>query len=294
MRVRAAGSLVATLALAGVMAPGTASACHKCHRTPCVLAPAPAPVPTVQCVTEMVPYTTYRTRTRTEYRPVTETIMVKKADTTFIERQRVACKPIFDTTYVQRTVSFCRPVHETSYVNQSYTVCRPVSTTRQVTEYQYQPSTRLVTVPAVSRGCGHCGKPKISCGCVTVAQTCYTPVPVVRDVVVTHMVSEVMTRQVPVTHTRLVRETKVENVPVTNCRMVREVVTDRIPVTTFHCEPKQVTRQVPYPVCETVAETSYRPVTRMVPIVYAEPAPAPTSQSASAPLGQATAPSKQG
>ncbi|WP_435011448.1 hypothetical protein P12x_002760 [Tundrisphaera lichenicola] len=292
MRLRAAGSLVAVAAVAWVMAPGTASACHKCHRNPCVLAPAPAP--TVQCVTEMVPYTTYKNVTRTAFRPVTETIMVKKATTTFVERQRVVCKPVFDTTFVQRTVEICRPVHETSYVNQQYTVCRPVSTTQQVTEYQYQPSTRMVSVPVVSKGCGHCGKPKIACGCVTVAQTCYTPVPVVRDVVVTRMVSEVQTRQVPVTHTRMVRETKVENVPVRHCRMVQEVVTDRIPVTTFHCEPKQITRQVPYPVCETVAVTCYRPVTRMVPVVYAAPAPAPSLQAAPAPSGQAAAPSKQG
>ena len=76
--------------------------------------------------------------------------------------------------------------------------------------------------------------------------------------------------------------------------MVQEVVTDRIPITRFHCVPKQITRQVPYPVCETVAVTCYRPVTRMVPIVYAAPAPAPTSQAAPAPSDQATAPSKQG
>jgi hypothetical protein len=289
MRVRAAGSLVVA-AIALIMAPGTASACHKCHKSPCVLVPAP----TVQCVTELVPYTTYHNRVRTEFRPVTETIMVKQAETTFVERQRVVCKPVFDTTYIQRTISFCRPVSETTYVTQSYTVCRPVSTTRQVTEYCYQPSTRLVNVPVMTSGCGHCGKPKIACGCVTVAQTCYTPVPVVRNVVVTHMVSEVQTRQVPVTCTRLVRETKVENVPVTHCRMVQEVVTDRIPHTRFYCVPKQITRQIPYPVCETVAETCYRPVTRMVPIVYAAPAPAPTSQMAPAPSGQATAPSKQG
>src|SRR4051794_10042432 len=109
MRVRVAGSLVAAAAVALLLAPGTASACHKCHRNPCVLAPAPAP--TVQCVTEMVPYTTYRTRTRTEFRPVTETIMARVAETHFVERQRVVCKPVYDTTYVQRTVSFCRPVH---------------------------------------------------------------------------------------------------------------------------------------------------------------------------------------
>src|SRR4051812_46884224 len=96
MRVRAAGPLVAAAAVALILAPGTASACHKCRQTPCVLVAAPAPA--VQCVTEMVPYTTYRTRTRTEYRPVTETIMVRKANTTFIERQRVVCRQVWDTT----------------------------------------------------------------------------------------------------------------------------------------------------------------------------------------------------
>lgn len=292
MRVRAAGSLVVAAAVALILVPGTASACHQCRRTPCVLAPAPAPA--VRCVTEMVPTTTYRTRTRTEYRPVTETILVKKADTTFVERQRVVCKPVFDTTYVQRTVSFCRPVHQTSFVQQSATVCRPVSTTRQVVEYTYQPSTSLVNVPVAAHGCGHCGKPKVACGCVTVARTCYTAVPVVRDVVETRMVAEVQHRQVPVTLTRMVRETRVENVPVRHRRMVQEVVTDRIPVTTFHCEPRQVTRQVPYPVCETVAETCYRPVTRMVPVAYAAPVAYPVPQSAPTASGQGTGPSKQG
>ncbi len=74
-----------------------------------------------------------------------------------------------------------------------------------------------------------------------------------------------------------VRETKVETVPVRTCRIVHEIVTDRIPVTTFHCEPKTITRQIPYPVCETVAETCYRPVKTMVPVVYA-PAPRPDSE----------------
>jgi hypothetical protein len=265
----------------------TASACHTCRKTPCVLAPVAAP--SYQCVTEMVPYTVYKQRKRIELETISETIMVRVADTTYVERQRVVCKPVWDTTYIQRVVSFCRPVHETTVVNQQYTVCKPVSTTRQVTEYCMQPTTSLVTVP-VAQKCGHCGKVKPACGCQVVAQTTYTPVPVVRDVVETHMVAELMTRQVPVTTTHMVRESKVETIPIRNCRIVREVVTDKIPVTTFHCEPKTVTRQIPHAVCETVAETCYRPVSKMVPILYA---PSPAPQLAPAPSVQA-ATSQQG
>jgi len=282
MRLRAAGFLATAAAVAFVSAPGTASACHACHKNPCVLV-VPTAAPAYQCVTEMVPQTVYKTRTRMTYQPVTETIMARVAETTFVERQRVVCKPVWDTTYVQRTSVVCRPVSETTMVNQSFTVCRPVTTTRQVTEYQMQATTQVVTVPVATQKCGHCGKVKPACGCAVVAQTCYAPVPVTRNVNVTQMVPEVQTRQIPVTHTRLVSETKVENVPIRNCRIVQEVVTDRIPIVNYRCVPKQVTRQVPVPVCETVAETCYRPVTRMVAV-----APAP------APMPYAPAPSQQG
>ena len=269
-------------------------ACHKCQRNPCVLVAAPAP--TMQCVTEMVPQTVYRTRTRMESRPVTETIMTRVAETHYIERPRVVCKPVFDTTYVQRTVFTCRPVSETTMVNQTVTVCKPVQTTRQVTEYTYQPTTQMVQVPSRVPTCGRCGKISYSCGCVTVAQTCYTPVPSTRNVTVTRMVPEQQTRQVPVTTTRMVQEQRVENVPVRQCRMVTETVIDRVPCTTFRCEPKQVTRMVPFPVCETVAETCYRPVQRMVAIApprYAVPTPTAAPQSAM-PTGQTPVPSRQG
>ncbi len=296
MRFRSAGfSVMTAVAVAVTMAPGSASACHKCRHNPCTLVAAPAPAS--QCVTEMVPQTVYRTRRRTEFRTVTETIMSRVAQTTFIERQRVVCKPVWDTTYIQRTVFVCRPVSRTTFVNQAYSVCRPVSTTRQVTEYCMQPTTQLVTMPVASHRCGHCGKAKPACGCVTVAQTCYTPVPVVRNVVQTQMIAETAYRQVPVTTTQIVRESRVENVPVRQCRIVQELVTDRIPVTTFQCVPKQVTRKIPYPVCETVAETCYRPVTRVVATV--QPAySAPTSYTAPQPMAPAGsgqgAPSKQG
>ena len=269
MRNKVARFLMASMAV--LTFAETASACHACKMTPCVLAPAPVCLPAYECVTEMVPYTVYKQRKRIEFQEVTETIMTRVAETTYVERQRMVCKPVWDTTYVQRTVNFCKPVSETTVVNQQYTVCKPVLTTRQVTEYCMQPTTTFVTVP-VAQKCGLCGKMQPACGCQTVAQTCYTPVPVVRDVVMTQYVPETQTRQVPVTTTHLVRETKVENVPIRHCRMVSELVTDRIPVTTFHCVPKTITRKIPYPVCETVAVTCYRPVKHMVPIVYAAPA----------------------
>ena len=293
MQVRAAVFVVMAAAIALISGSGIAEACHKCQRTPCLYVAPPAP--TVQCVTEMVPQTVYRTRTRMESRPVVETVMTRVAHTQYIERPRTVCKPVFDTNYVQRTVYTCRPVSETSYVNQAYTVCRPVQTTQQVTEICYQPSTQMVTVPTRVPTCGRCGKVSVACGCITVAQTCYTPVPTVRNVVVTQMVSEQQTRQVPVTTTRMVQEQRVENVPVRTCRMVTQTVIDRIPCTTFECVPKQVTRMVPYPVCETVAETCYRPVQRMVtmgPQTFA-PSPTPAPQSV-APTGQAATASRQG
>lgn len=295
MQVRAAGVLaVAATAVAVLLSPETAMACHRCQKTPCVLV-APAPAPVVQCVTEMVPQTVYRTRTRMESRPVAETIMTRVANTQFIERPRIVCKPVFETSTVQRTVFSTRPVSETTMVNQAYTVCRPVQTTRQVTEYVYQPTTRMVSVPARVPTCGRCGKISYACGCITVAQTCYTPVATVRDVVVTQMITERQTRQVPVTTTRLVPEQRVENVPVRTCRMVTETVVDRVPVTTFQCVPKQVTRMVPYPVCETVAETIYHPVQRMVTVVpqYAAPSAAPAPRSI-APTGQSASAARRG
>jgi hypothetical protein len=242
----------------------------------------------------MVPYTVNRVVTRVHWQPVTETIMVREVDTTWVERPRVVCRPVFDRTYVQRNVTVCRPVADTTVVNQNITVCRPVTTTRQVTEYCMQPTTQLV--PVVPHHCGHCGKVAPACGCATVAQTCYTPVPVVRDVAVTQLVPEVQTRQIPVTTVRIVPETKTIDVPVVNCRMVTEVVNEKVPVFNVRCVPKTITRQIPVPVCETVAVTCYRPVTRMVPVVpaaapaYAAPAAAPSGQG---PSGQ-SAPSAQG
>lgn len=280
--------LLGALGILILGAPGASWACTMCHRTPCVIAP---PQPAYQCVTEMVPYTVNRVVTRTAWRPVTETIMVREADTKYIDCQRTVCRPVYNTTYCQKTITVCRPVPETTMVTQCAPVCRPVTSTQQVTDYIYQPSTQLVSVPVKSHGCGICGQTAPACGCVTVAQTCYTPVPVTRNVQVTQYIPEMQTRQVPCTRVRFVPETKTVNVPIVSCRMVSEVVNVKIPVTTFRCVPKQVTRQIPYPVCENVTVTCYRPVTRMVPV-----APAATPQAA--PSGQSTAseqssPSKQ-
>ena len=146
-----------------------------------------------------------------------------------------------------------------------------------------QPTTQLVTVPGSAARAGVAATPRPSCGCQTVAQTCYTPVPVVRDVVETRMVPEVQTRQVPVTRCSIVREQKVVEVPVFHTRIVQEVVTERIPHVTVRCVPKTVTRRIPFPVCETVEVTCYRPVTRVVPVVDGRGAPggAPTGPGGS-------------
>jgi hypothetical protein len=277
MRVWIRG-LMGALGLALVGAPGVSWACTQCHHTPCVMV---APQPAYQCVTEMVPYTVNRVVTRTHWQTVTETVMVREANTTYVECQRTVCRPVYDTKYIPKTITVCRAVSETTKVSQCVPVCRPVTTTQQVTEYCLQPTTQQVTVAAAPHGCGRCGKVAPACGCVTVTQTCYTQVPVVRNVQVTQYVTEMKTREVPVTTTRFVPETKTVNVPLVSCRMVSEVVTDKIPVTTFRCVPKTVTRKIPYPVCENVTETCYRPVTRMVPVVpAAAPQAAPTSQSA--------------
>jgi hypothetical protein len=284
MRVRSASFVMAGMAV--VLLAESASACHSCKQTPCVMV---APAPAYQCVTEMVPYTVYKQIKKVAYHEVTETIMTRVPETTYVERQRVVCKPVWDTQYVQRQVTICKPVHQTTMVTQQYTVCKPVSTSHQVVEYCMQPTTTYATVP-VTQKCGLCGKMKPACGCQVVAQTCYTPIPVTRTVVQTTMVPEVMTKQVPVTTTTLVPETKVETIPIKTCRMVQEVVTEKVPFTTFHCVPKTIVKKIPYKYCETVAVTCYKPVKTMVPIVYA---PAPTMQAMPAATPQ-VAPSKQG
>jgi hypothetical protein len=288
MRIRASLAVAAGL----LMAVETASACSTCHRNPCV---AVAPQPAYQCVTEMVPYTVYKKQWRTEYDTVSKTVMTRIPVTNYVERQRVVCKTVCDTIDVPRQRVVCKPIHETDYVTQNFTVCKPVQTTQQVTEYCMQPSTQYVTVP-VGHKCILHHKP--ACGeCKTVAQTTYTKVPVVKDVVVTQMVPETQTRQVPVTRTRYVQEVVNEVQKVTQRRQVQEVVTDRVPVVTWTCEPRTVTKQVPRKVCEQVAVTCYKPVKRVVPVTYAAPveyaAPAQYAAQQAAPSGQIAVPSKQ-
>ncbi len=282
MRVRAAGFLATAAAFALLLAPGVASACHGCKKNPCVLVAAPA----YQCVTEMVPRTIYKTRTRMTFRPITETIMVPEAQTTFVERQRVVCKPVWDTQYVQRSYTYCRQVPETTYVTQYYTVCNPVTVTRQVTDYYLQPTTHLVAVPVTYSTCGHCGKAKTHCGCSIVAQTSYTPIPYLRTATFTELVSRTLSRQVPVTCIKIIPEVKVETIPIKTCRIIQDVVIERIPITTFRCVPKQITRQICIPVREPYAEVCYVPVQRMVPCAPAY-YPAPTPGPAPYPAPQA-------
>ena len=279
MRVRLMTCTLAVMAVA--LTSQTASACHMCKQNPCVM-----PQPAYQCVTEMVPYTVYKTKWHTEYETCTKTVMVREPVTNYVERQRVVCKPVYDTIEVPRQRVVCKPIHETDYVTQTYTVCKPVQTTQQVTSYCMQPTTQLVTVPTGHK-CGLCHKDP--CGCKTVACTTYTRVPVVKDVVCTTMVPETHTRQVPITRTRYVQEVVNDVQKITKCRMVQEVVTQKVPCVTWTCVPKTVTKQIPHRVCEQVAVTCYKPVTRMVPCTYASaPAVEATPSMQAAPSGQMT------
>src|SRR4051794_8001315 len=113
MRARAIVVLPGLAAVAGALGPQTAPACHKGHQTHCVL-PPPPPAPAFQCVTEMVPYTVMENRTRVEFRPVTETVMTRVPETTWINRPREICRTVFDTTTEQRQFVVCRPVYDTT------------------------------------------------------------------------------------------------------------------------------------------------------------------------------------
>jgi hypothetical protein len=268
---------LAALTLAG-FATSAAEACHSCKQTPCV-----APQPAYQCVTEQVPYTVMKTRMKVDYVPETCTVMVKQPVTTYVTKTRTIQRPVYDTTYVTRTYTVQRPVYDTTYVTQTYNVCRPVTTTRQVTSYCLQPTSWTETVPTYTKSgcCGLgllCGKLHgQSCnglaqtGCTTVTRTCYTQVPVTRDVVETSYVNETASRQVPVRTCRIECEQKTEQVPVRTCRMVCETQTYQCPVTTYTCVPKTVTKMRRVCSKEVVPVTCYRTVKRMVPVVCAAP-----------------------
>ena len=277
-------AVVLTVSLAGE----TALACHTCKQTPCVITPPTAPA--FECVTEMVPFTITKTKTRVDLVPVcTKTIMETKIDTVYDEQIRTVCKPVYDTVFVDRCINLCRPVCETTMVCQSYQVCRPVTTTRQVTEYCLKPYTELVTVPVQSK-CGRCGHSKGGCTCMTLARTCYKRVPVVREVNETCMVTEVLNQMVPVVHWRMVPEQRVEKVPVTTCRMVNDTVRVRVPRLVFRCVPKTLVYKTAVLSCEEIPVTVYRPVVKMVPVALPSSQVMPTSQGGTAtPQAQAEA-----
>ena len=261
-------------AAVGILWGQGASACHTCQKNPCVVEQ-----PRYECVTDLVPYTVMKTRTRIDYQPEQKTVMTREPIMQTVEKQRVVCRKVYDTTYVEQRYQVNRNVTETSYVDQQVTVCRPVSTTRQVAVTCMQPVSRVVTMPAPAKhkGCGlgllcgkHQGNPcggMTNNGCVSVVETCYQPTTVMRDVVETQMVSEIQTRQVPVTTTRCVTEERVRQVPIRSCRMVQEVVVDRRQVCVgYQCVPKTVTKMIPVKTCETVPVTKYKKVKRMVAV----------------------------
>ena len=254
----------------------TVIACHVCKQTPCVLTPAPAPA--FECVTEMVPFTVMKTKTRVDLVPAyTKTVMKTKLETVYDEQTRNVCKPVFDTVFETRCVTVCRPVCETTMECQPFRVCRPVTTTRQVTEYCLRPFTELVTVPVKTK-CSRCGHTEGGCTCQTVARTCYKRVPLVREVPETHMVTEVQNQIVPVVHWRMVTEQRIEKVPVTICRMVNEVVRIRVPRLVVECEPTTLIYKRAVLTCEEIPVTVYRPVVKMVPVVQPCPQIMPSSQ----------------
>jgi len=272
--------------LTGSLFGETVLACHVCKQTPCVFAPAPAPA--FECVTEMVPFTVMKTKTRVDLVPAcTKTVMKTKLETVYDEQTRNVCKPVFDIVYETRCVTVCRSICETTMECQPVRVCRSVTTTRQVTECCLCPFTELVTVPVKTK-CSRCGHSEGGCTCQTVARTCYRRVPVVREVTETRMITEVQTQQVPVVHWRMVAEQRVEKVPMTICRMVNEVVRIRVPRLVVKCEPTTLVYKRAVLTCEEIPVTVYRPVVKMVPVVEPSPQVMPTSQ------GMVTAPGLAG
>ena len=262
--------------LAGLSASQTALACHACKQTPCVCAPAPEPQ--YECVTEMVPCTVMKTKTRVDMVPVcTKTVMKTTMETVYDVQVHNICKPVFETVWETRCVTVCRPVCETVMECRQVKVCRPVTTTRQVTECCLQPYTELVTVPVKTK-CSRCGHSQGGCTCQTVARTCYRKVPVVREVTETHMVAEVQSQMVPVVRQRMVPEQKIDKVPVTVRRMVPDVVAFKVPRLVVKCEPKTLVYKQAVLTCQQIPVTVYRPVVKMVPVVCPSPQVVPSSQ----------------
>src|SRR4051812_19044142 len=264
--------------LAASLAGETAPACHTCKQTPCVLAPAPAPEPAYEDVTEMVPCTVMRTRTKVELVPAySKTVMKTKFETVNDVQTVPTCKQVFDTVFTTRCVTVCRPVVETTMECQKYCVFRNVTTTRKVTECVTKAYTELVTVPVKDK-CSRCGHQGGGCTCRTVARTCYKKVPVTREVCETKVVPEVKTQLVPVAHWRLVPEQVVERVPMTVCHLEHDVITIKVPRQVIKHEPKVLVYKKAVMTVEEYPVTVYRPVVKRVPVV------GPSSQSPSGQL----------
>jgi hypothetical protein len=275
---------------ASALVPAAAQACGICHKPKCAGVPACVVQPAYRCVTEMVPYTVMKTRTRVELIPETYTVMTRVCQTNFVEQtcmvtrpvieshpvQQVVTvrRPVYDTRQVPQQVTTCRLVPETTYVDRAYTVCRPVTTTREVPGVTYQATTQVVAVPTVAHsngGCGLgllCGKKRglATCGgCQYQTQTCYTPVPTTRTVNETHYVRETQMQKVPVTTCRWVTDTQTVMRTVTSCRMVTEqkVVTNYVKTCRYETVP--VTKKVPVVTWTCVPKTMTRYRTRCVP-----------------------------
>jgi len=271
--------------LAVSLAGGNVVACPTCNQTPCAIAPPPATF--FKCVTEMVPFTVMKTKTRVDFVPVcTKVVMETKIDTIYDEQTRTVCKPIFDTVVETRCSTVCRPVCETTMVCQPYKICRPITTTHHVTESCLKPYTELVTVPVKTR-CGFCGHSGGACTCKTVARTRYQRVLVQREVTETRMVTEVQTQMVPVVQWRMVTEQRIEKVPVTICRMVNQEVRIKVPRLVFQSVPKTLVYKTAVLTCEEIPVTVHRPVVKMVPVVEPSPQVIPTSREGASPSDQA-------
>ena len=85
-------SWLAAVVFSVLLTSEAALACHVCKQTPCVMAP---PAPALECVTEMVPVTVMKTRTRVDLVPVcTKTVSETKIDIEYDEQLHDVCRPI--------------------------------------------------------------------------------------------------------------------------------------------------------------------------------------------------------
>ena len=110
MKMTSIKTFLAAACLSAFLA-ADASACHTCKRTPCVM---PAPQPAYRCVTEMVPYTVMKTRTKVDYVPETRTVMGIRARDHVRSEDLHGHAPVYDTKYITRHYTVSRPVYDTS------------------------------------------------------------------------------------------------------------------------------------------------------------------------------------